>query len=93
MFRGGDPVGRYAALKLWLLRVALLRTNRFLRFRELEVARRRSLPKRLAARLLRGAATYVDGAIGSLAENEWRRRRSDTGGSVQYLVFRKDAES
>lgn len=91
MFRSGEAVSNFATIKLRLLRELLLRTNRFLRFRDLEVEHRRSLPKRVAARLVRNAARYVDTTIHSLAESEWKRRRHVHAGSVQYLVFRKNS--
>lgn len=90
MFKGGEPVSAAAAVKLRLLRSVLLRTNRFLRFRDLDTERRRPLPKRVAARLARATATRIDNTLHSLAEGEWMRRRRDNAGSVQYLIFSRD---
>ncbi|HOM15262.1 MAG TPA: class I SAM-dependent methyltransferase [Rubrivivax sp.] len=90
MFCGGEPVSGLAAVKLRVLRSVLLRTHRFLRLRDLDVERRRSLPKRVAARLAKTTAATLDRTIHSLAQGEWQRRRTESAGSVQYLVFRKN---
>jgi ubiquinone/menaquinone biosynthesis C-methylase UbiE len=91
MFRGVTPVSQYASIKLFLMRQLLLRLNRFLGYRKLDLGKSRPFPKQLVARLLTRAAAVMDLGLMKLARWEWTRRRHTRNGAVQYLIFEKAA--
>jgi SAM-dependent methyltransferase len=90
LFRDVTPRSRYMAAKLAVTRRVLLGLNRLIGFKHIDLARKRTLVKRVAARLVRALARVIDGGLKRLALREWERRRTDKAGSVQYLVFSKE---
>jgi ubiquinone/menaquinone biosynthesis C-methylase UbiE len=91
MFHGVTPANLYASIKLFLMRRFLLRLNRFLGYRKLDLTKSRSILKRPIVRLAAKLATTLDRGLMTLARWEWEHRRHNKGVSVQYLVFLKEA--
>lgn len=91
MFHGATPANLYASIKLFLMRRFLLRLNRFLGYRKLDLTKSRPILKRPIVRLAAKLATTLDRGLMTLARWEWEHRRHNKGGSVQYLVFLKEA--
>jgi ubiquinone/menaquinone biosynthesis C-methylase UbiE len=89
MFRGVVPVSTYASLKLLLMHQLLLRLNRFLGFKNLDLTKPRSIFKQPLVRLAARTSSLVDSWIKTQARREWDLRRDDKRGSVQYLIFQK----
>jgi ubiquinone/menaquinone biosynthesis C-methylase UbiE len=83
------PTNRLSALWIGIVRRSLLMTYRLLQKRSLDVTKKRSLPKHVAVRIIKGLADLADETIVRLARWEWRTQRTRRSGSAQYLVFRK----
>lgn len=91
MFRGVIPVSSLASIKLFLMRKLLIGLHRFLRYRNLDLTKRRAFLKQSIVRLVSRIASNLDDRIMKLARREWDIHREDKAGSVQYLIFEKVA--
>lgn len=91
MFRGVIPVSSLASIKLFLMRKLLIGLHRFLRYRNLDLTKRRAFLKQSIVRLVSRIASNLDDRIMKLARREWNIHREDKAGSVQYLIFEKVA--
>ncbi len=89
LFSSALPRNRWAAVRLKLMHRGLLGLYRFIGFKDIDLGRKRSPLKHQAARFVRAAAASVDQGLMRLARWEWRHRRNNRAGSVQYLVMRK----
>lgn len=90
-FGSCKPKNSFAAIRLAAMRRLLLSLNRFLRYKDLDLVKRRQTLKQTAALVTQKIAALVDHSIVKLARWEWDHRRHEKNGSAQYLVFRKTA--
>lgn len=90
-FGSCKPINSFAAIRLAAMRRLLLSLNRFMRYKDLDLVKRRQTLKQAAVLVTQKIAALVDRSIVKLARWEWDHRRHEKNGSAQYLVFRKAA--